>query len=258
MTSFKNTLLLASAFAAAVSGAPVEQASAVSTKRGLAYNQVTALNPFAKKPCFSWSYNWGSAAGGDIQGTEYVPMNWGEKMFGEWDNLAEAALASGSKHLLAFNEPDLAEQANMSPEAAAAAYQQYMNPYGDRARLGSPAITNGAAPYGLDWMKKFFDACAGNCKIDFLAIHWYDGAEHAFWFKKHITECIEFAKAHGIDKIWVTEFQGMGDDVSQVKFMNEVLPWLDSNDSVERYAYFMVDTLLRGKSVSSVGQRYSS
>ncbi|KAK2742300.1 hypothetical protein FQN55_007969 [Onygenales sp. PD_40] len=268
MVSF-NLLVAAGLLATAVSGAPAASydatasydasTAASSGKRGLAYNNAALLAPFAsKRSSFSWAYNWAGSVGGDLFGTEFVPMLWGRNGFNAWKTAADASLAAGTHHLLAFNEPDLPAQANMSPVEAAAAYQRYMNPYAGRARLGSPAVTNGASPYGLTWMGQFFAACSGNCHVDFLVVHWYDGAEHASYFKKHIEAAVAFARQHGISKIWITEFQGTGSDAAQVAFLKDVLPWLDANDGVERYAYFMADRLVNGLSLSPVGQAYSS
>lgn len=54
------------------------------------------------------------------------------------------------------------------------AHRRWVEPlrkYGDRMKLGSPAVTNGGAGMGLDWLSKFIHQCVG-CKIDFVAIHW--------------------------------------------------------------------------------------
>ena len=42
--------------------------------------------------------------------------------------------------------------------------------------------------------------------------------------------------------------------------MNEVLPWLDNEPGVERYAYFMVEdgVLTSGDSLSSLGSLYGT
>jgi hypothetical protein len=87
-----------------------------------------------------------------------------------WTAHANAAIAAGSKYLLGcvcvvlrprhciytplsrFNEPDLNTQSNMTPAAAAAAWMQYMQPFAGKAKLISPAITNGAAPMGTAWL----------------------------------------------------------------------------------------------------------
>ncbi|EEH19384.1 hypothetical protein PABG_01703 [Paracoccidioides brasiliensis Pb03] len=227
-------------------------------KRGLAYNDPAVLATFAKNGGpFSWCYNW-AGRGGGAPSTEFVPMLWGRRAFGTWNRDAQASLASGSGHLLAFNEPDLPSQASMSPQDAARAYQEYMNPLSGRARLGSPAVTNGGGSLGLGWMENFLNACAGRCKVDFLAIHWYDDATRVESFKSHVNAAIALARKHGIGKIWVTEFAGRGNDAAQVAFLQNVLPWLDTNPGVERYAYFKTDTFVRGGMLSPVGRAYST
>lgn len=74
---------------------------------------------------------------------EYVPMLWsnGTDKTSTWFQNADNAIARGSKHLLAFNEPDNKGQANMSPQAAADAYLAYMQPYAGKVKLGGPAVT---------------------------------------------------------------------------------------------------------------------
>lgn len=72
---------------------------------------------------------------------------------------------------MSFNEPDDSSQSDLTPEAAAAAYKTYMQPYAGKAKLGAPAVTNGGGSMGLDWLAAFLDACDG-CTIDFVAIHW--------------------------------------------------------------------------------------
>jgi hypothetical protein len=77
------------------------------------------------------------------------------------------------RHPSRFNEPDNSGQAAMSPQVAAAAWKQYMQPFAGKAKLVSPAITNAAAPNGEAWMDSFLQACSG-CTIDAIAIHIYD------------------------------------------------------------------------------------
>jgi hypothetical protein len=114
-----------------------------------------------------------------MQGTDANHVN-------GWSTLVNNALNSGSKHILGFNEPDNSGQSNMSPQQAAAAWKQYIQPYGSRAKLVSPAVTNGAAPMGLAWLDSFFAACSG-CQIDAVAIHIYDSATNIAYFKNYIS-----------------------------------------------------------------------
>jgi hypothetical protein len=97
-----------------------------------------------------------------------------------WEAAADAAIAGGASHLLGFNEPDLPAQANLSPQAAADAWKQHIQPYAGRAKLVSPAITNGPPPMGTGWMDQFLAACNG-CTIDAIAIHIYSPVNEQYF-----------------------------------------------------------------------------
>lgn len=77
--------------------------------------------------------------------------------------------------LCRFNEPDLAEQANLSPSAAASIWSSAMEPLATKnVKLVSPAVSNGVLtddgkPMGVPWMLEFFEACKG-CTIDVIAL----------------------------------------------------------------------------------------
>ncbi|KAL1966308.1 hypothetical protein VTN77DRAFT_4661 [Rasamsonia byssochlamydoides] len=254
---FVTGLMAASALAAPLRADSKSHEKRSSSKRGAAYNDASLISLVTGT---SWAYNWDDSAGGTMPtGVEYVPMLWGTKMFNGWQSAVESALSSGSSHILGFNEPDETAQANMSPSQAASYYKQYITPYAGRAQLGSPAVTNGnAADMGLNWLSQFLDACGGSCGVDFLAIHWYNDASQVDDFKQHINNAISLGAQYGISKIWITEFGATGDANSQVSFLQEVLPWLDAQEGVERYAYFMVGdgTLLSGNSLSQIGEAY--
>jgi hypothetical protein len=71
----------------------------------------------------------------------------------------------------------------MSPQQAATAWKQYMQPFAGRVKLVSPAITNGAPPnMGTGWMDQFLKACTG-CTIDVIAFHIYDSATNVAYFQ---------------------------------------------------------------------------
>ena len=74
------------------------------SKKGLAFNDASLCSKFPKS--ISWAYDWGQRpqAVTDDQ-REYVLMNWGEKSFSTWKKNADAAVAKGAKHFLAFVFP---------------------------------------------------------------------------------------------------------------------------------------------------------
>jgi len=177
-------------------------AKTLSTKRGVPYNDVDAVAPFAGK--ISWAYNWGSSPDGTLpSGVQYIPMMWSPSNGGTtWNAAATSAIASGSDTLLGFNEPDLGAQANLSVDAAVKGWNSLMEPFKCKARLAAPAVTNGGAPMGLTYLKSFLAACSG-CTIDVVPIHWYDSPTNVAYFKQYIADAYA---AGGNRPLWITEF----------------------------------------------------
>ncbi|TFK45938.1 hypothetical protein OE88DRAFT_1668575 [Heliocybe sulcata] len=226
-------------------------------KKGLGFNDVSATTSFGSS--VSWAYNWDSQKSGNLpSGVEYVPMLWGTSSdhTTNWNANANAAIAAGSTHLLGFNEPDLSSQSNISPQDAAAAWKQYMEPFAGKAKLVSPAVTNGGAPMGLAWMDEFMTACTG-CTIDAIAIHIYDAASNVAYFQNYISSVgTKYNKP-----VWVTEFGASGATSDQQTFLSTMEPFLDGLSSVERYAYFgdFVGTFVNSDgSLSNLGKTYQS
>ncbi|KAF7933442.1 hypothetical protein BELL_0879g00010 [Botrytis elliptica] len=236
----------AKASSAAAAASPSSYSSSSSGgKRGVAYNTADYVKQFTGSSKVAWAYNWGSSSDGlSASGIEFVPLLWGLKstFTGAWSAAASSAIASGSTHLMSFNEPDLSTQANIGASDAAAGYKTYMQPFAGKAKLGAPAVTNGASPMGLTWLKSFLSSCS-DCTIDFVCIHWYDSASNVAYFKQYVQDAYT---AGGNRPLWITEFQASGSTDEQNAFMKEVLPWLDASTMVDRYAWFMADTAAGG------------
>lgn len=255
--------LMASAALALPINNPIEKRS--SSKRGAAYNDVSTVSPLASTGTITWAYNWAGSLDGNLpSGVEYVPMLWGAKFFTGWISAIETALSSGSNYIMGFNEPDNAAQANMSPSDAANYYQQYITTYQGNAKLISPAVTSSTtAGQGLDWLNQFMSSCS-SCGITGLAVHWYGNT--ADEFKTFVQQAIQAADDHGLSEVWVTEFalatdtNGVVDQNAASEFVNEVVPWLDSQEKVSRYSYFMSaeNFLITNGALSPVGQAYTT
>lgn len=248
--------IISSAAPVVTSAVPVPSTPATITggKRGIAYNNADYLKAFTGSSSVSWCYNWGGNTHDVPESFEFVPMLWGTGSHANnWERFADTAIAAGSKHLLAFNEPDHFEQANISPSAAADGYKQYMEPYAGKAKLGSPAVTNGGDQMGLTWLGNFMTACSG-CTIDFVNVHWYNGGDAAA-FKTHMQKAYDVG---GKRPIWITEWQAPGSTSEQIAFLAEVLPWLDSQDWIERHALFMASEglMISGGGLSEVGKAF--
>lgn len=179
-------------------------------------------------------YNWADAKEGTLtKGVEYVPMLWGSSSTG-WSSAARKALKAGSAHLLGFNEPDLDTQSNLSASRAARLYKKHVTPFRTSAHLISPAITNGGAPMGLAWLKRFLKECSA-CGISGVALHWYDSATNVAYFKAYLEEA---HRANPSMRIWLTEFAGSGTVAEQEAFLKEVIPWMEGKSWLARYSYF--------------------
>ncbi|KAI9925133.1 hypothetical protein ASPWEDRAFT_120489 [Aspergillus wentii DTO 134E9] len=234
-------------------------------KRGAAYNDASLVHVLSgSNSTVGWAYDWNMAKNGGLPSDiEYVPMLWGAKMFGGWAVAIETALSSGSKYILGFNEPDMSSQASMTADEAASAYKNHITPYSGKAKLVSPSVTNsGSDNMGLSWMKSFLNQCS-DCKLSGLAVHWY--GESADDFKSFVNDAISLAKNNNMDEVWVTEFAlnsdlNGGSTSKSAKFLAEVVPWLESQDTVTRYAYYMCKDgyLLSGNGLSESGQAYLS
>ncbi|KAL6362074.1 hypothetical protein LRP88_05558 [Fusarium phalaenopsidis] len=210
-----------------------------------------------------WAYNWWTGRGDIPVEMEYYPMVWCPTKIGVdgWTKDAEAAIASGSKHLLGFNEPDQHGQCDISVEQAVEGYKNYMNKFKGRALLGSPAVTNNPAPRGLDYLGRFLDQCGSDCHVDFVITHWYGVKQNGVWnFQRHVNNTIELAEKHNISQVYITEFGMTGADVETTSaFIEEVVPWLDQNEAVGGYAYFGFydGILMKGDAISELGQAYA-
>ena len=250
-----------------VSSSPAEPSSLLSSagdvvpsssgKKGLSYNTASLLSAFSGGDA-TWAYNWKGAPDGTTpSGVEYVPMVWGLA-----SAEAQAAQAMGASHVLSFNEPDHAAQANMSPQTAAENHIKYLNPLGVAgAQVVSPAITNGAStdpPMGIPWLTAFFQACNDQCRLDAVAFHWYDSASNIEYFKSHVRNVTQTAALAGVHEVWLTEFGASGTENDIVNFIREATSFLDAMGSVKRYAYFMVadGMLVNGNSLSTLGEAY--
>lgn len=242
------------------------------SKRGAAYNDVAAVGLLSagqtvRQGTVSWAYNWAIQEPGTLpHGVEYVPMLWGARSFEEdgWQASIRQSLSKGSRYILGFNEPDRPDQAALSPSMAADLYRQHITPFRDKATLISPAVTSSRADgEGVQWLDAFMQSCA-SCEITGMAVHWYgDSGEE---FKSFIQDVMDRAQSYGLSEVWVTEF-GLSDDEKGVKneeaasrFIQDVIPWLDAQKCVTRYAYFMCAEgyLLSGGSPNGAGTAYTS
>ncbi len=214
-----------------------------SAKRGVAQNSwaIPETDVAHLAPGMSWTYNWGS---GPISSSlqkaltdndvEFCPMAWN-------NNYNAEGLRSGGEWILGFNEPNLTDQCNMTPQKAAEYWPALVKIAKDSGKkLVSPAMNYGTlADYHdpVKWLDEFF-ALPGISidDIDAIALHCYMPSAGA------VKNFIELFRKYG-KPIWLTEFcNGNGSNISeatQLGYLCETLNMLEQNDLVERYSWFM-------------------
>lgn len=210
------------------------QADFLITKKGIGYfNDLSRMHDMN----LGWYYNWGTAPSNTapVRELDYVPMIWGANT--DWLHTAAAA---DYHTVLGFNEPDFAEQSNISVPRAIElwpAFEEYRNTGG---RIGSPAV---AWDYG--WLDQFMAGIDN--QADFIAVHSYPGWTDAQGFIRLIQDLHDKYNK----PIWVTEFavaswpsqqsnhQSWGYTEQMVyDYMQTVLTFLNNAEYVERYAWF--------------------
>jgi hypothetical protein len=181
------------------------------------------------------------------------------------ERCANSGDGKGLMHVLGMNEPDMcipgAGGSCMSMEAVLDTWYAHMEPlrkYGERLQLGSPAVTNGDGTSGLNFLRTFISKYNG-CKIDFINIHWYEGAHQLEYFKNHVLEALSVGNGR---PVWITEFAlTAGSMEEKLNFLREALPWLDGQRDVHRYAYHMAATGVfvnnEGTGLSELGNVYT-
>eukprot|EP00913_Durusdinium_trenchii_P034976 g32718.t1 len=203
----------------------------ISAKRGVAQQNfrlnAPSLSTLSQR--FSWGYTWHhqpmdweggpslaewerrlgakGRAVGRRHGLNFIPMVWGE---GEsrLDLAIKDGLPQNKRALLGFNEPNFPEQANLSPARAASL-----------------------------WPTEFFGNCTG-CRVDAVAFHSYTC--YGRYLKDHIEMYKVFKRP-----LWLTEFAcseaGSLERLNafgQMAYMREAVPLLESDESIEMYAWF--------------------
>jgi hypothetical protein len=223
-----------------------------SAKRGVAYNFASLADLQAVASGVSWWYNWGGrpdsalpSNAASLVAMDYIPMLWNAS----YDAATVEAYIKANpniKHLLVLNEPNLVDQADMTPAQAAAAWPGYEAvAAATGAKIVGPAITWGTMPGYSDpvvWMDAFiaaYQAANGGRgpQIDYLAFHWYD-----YGLDAQLARLTKYGKP-----FWVTEFANWhnGDGVAaidtlqkQADQMTEMVATCETRADVFRYAWF--------------------
>jgi hypothetical protein len=231
-------------------------------KRGVAYNREDGADAPVLGQGVGWWYNWSEspgAAGDTLQnaGLEFVPMVFSGPPTRTIDvDAIVARIPAGSKYLLGFNEPNFGNQANLTPQQAAAAWPQ-VEAIADRLglKIVSPAVNycggncNETDPFV--WLDAFFAACHG-CRVDYVAFHWYACSKDAL-----SSFLGQYENRYG-KPIWLTEFACLDDPgdhslAGQRAYMHDAVPLLESDPKVFRYAWFIGRSFPNGEADNLLG-----
>ncbi|KAI1323958.1 glycosyl hydrolase catalytic core-domain-containing protein [Xylariaceae sp. FL0255] len=244
-------------------------------KRGLGFNDPNLTRPFQNSSDVNWAYNWASDVyypGTWVPNTfdtalTYVPMLWSaaDDLTSIWTaNVNHAIATYHTDAVLTFNEPDgccwSCGNSCMNVSSAVSAYQTWVQPFAGRVKLGAPAVTNSeGSGVGMDYLAQFLSNCT-DCTVDFIPLHFYGSVLDPGAFETYVINAWE---EFGLP-LWITEFGTTSGSEEQVlEWLETVLPWLDAQPYVHRYAYFMdnnqgVPYLLNSdNTTTSIGTLYS-
>lgn len=221
----------------------------ISEKRGVAaYPDLLTSCDDANRLNASWYYNWTVFIDcNPLVGAEFVPRIWGPNNVSQLPQAIEAAKASG--WLIGFNEPNLTWQAGISPQEGAILWRQIeeaARPHG--IKLVSPATNpdnpghHPGDPYGYTWLREMIEAYRfqylENPQFDAIGLHVYSPDPNVI--KSYLTDRYnELRPDYPNAKVWVLEINGCYNvSANASAVMQEIIPWLEAQDWVERYAWY--------------------
>ncbi|MDQ7909284.1 sigma-70 family RNA polymerase sigma factor [Phytohabitans sp. ZYX-F-186] len=223
--------------------APAAPPAATSPKKGVAVWNFNGVSQALASSTASWYYTWNPRHEGVTtpRGAQFVPMIWGTK---DVNDSALAAAKAAGPYLLAFNEPDMGGQADMSVEQALDLWPRLQ---ATGSKLSSPAVAFGGADPG-GWLDRFMSgAKSRGYRVDFVALHWYGGD---FDTSNAVDQLRRYLRAvydrYG-KPIWLTEFalidfSGGGarfpSQAQQAAFVTAAAKMLGGLSFLHRYAWF--------------------
>lgn len=245
----KSKVYIASTEDLVIASLPAALQNNISFIRVLPWNWVTkkGTGGFTEGVDAGWYYNWGNGTQ-SLPNYEYVPMAWGA---GATAPAVLQRIIDKDKvnHLLGFNESDncndqSGQYNNLCKIEVAVGYYENLMKTG--MRLGTPAPRENG-PNG--WLLEFAElAKVRDVRFDFVAVHWYDwgsnpanspNADPQEIFSRFKNYLENVHRIYG-SPIWITEFNANPNrgNAIQAAFLNLALPYLESLEYIERYAYF--------------------
>ena len=201
----------------------------VTPKKGIGLTESVYGNTQLSALNVSWYYSWGYNTTLVNPPAQFTPMVF---------SLNTLPSVTTKPTILGFNEPDKSTQSNMSVASALANWPTLVS---KSTRIGSPATAGNPLTSG-SWLTQFMNSTP-KPKVDFVCVHWYKGCNVAK-FKSDMTAIINL---YG-KPIWITEFAPQTVSSAQASptkytqteintFLNQVIPWMEANPMIEKYAY---------------------
>ena len=233
-------------------GSPPQSAPGTkSAKRGIAYDLNATADYAALAPGVSWWYGWGTQVNGGTSaglraahGMDFIPMLWNGN-FNDAQIQQQLLADPQIRYLLVVNEPNLTDQANLTPSQAASLWPRFEAiAQAMGVQIVGPQITWGTMPNCADpvvWMDEFYVAYRNahggrDPRIDYLGFHWYD-----YGLAGQLNRLTKYGKP-----FWITEMAnwhaGNGphiDTVAKQKAqMTDMVATCEARADVFRYAWF--------------------
>jgi hypothetical protein len=212
---------------------------ATSARKGVGVWTFNGVNTALGRSGAQWYYTWSTTHSG-ISGPGFVPMIWGAKSVTA-DSLAEVQQAG--PYLLGFNEPDMAQQSNMTVDQALSLWPRLE---ATGKVLGSPAVAYGGDTPG-GWLDRFMTGAAQKgYRVDFITLHWYGGDFTTPDAVAQLQSYLQAVHNRYHKPIWLTEF-ALTDfsngtryptDQQQAAFVTAATKMLDGLPWLQRYAWF--------------------
>jgi Glycosyl hydrolase catalytic core len=217
-----------------------------------------------------WYYDWTPASNivGYTGSAVFVPEF--------WDGSSITKVSGNSPWVFTFNEPDVVTQSNMTVAQAIADWPTVVADANGKL-IGSPDIGGDLNSNGGSWLSSFMSSAgtAGD-EVDFIALHAYpmgvgtETADQVSVFEDYITSVHNTYPSY---PIVINEFAlvnrntwdatGMT-QAAQVAFVNQVVPWMESQSWIIGYSWYAAyqggigsDLLNSDGTMSPIGAAYS-
>jgi len=205
----------------------------MTSKKGFVYKS----EPQLKSLNLGWYYTWGLSSVSNLD-LKFTPMVWGAPSVGKLDQIPV-----GSTEILAFNEPDGAQQSNVSVQHAIALWPQLKaKATAIGARLGSVATAqNPMSPNS--YFDELWHALNPIDRPDFICLHWYapPNADHFLTWLDDIWE--KYQKPIWITEMCVADWKATPEaperfTTAQIQdFMDKVVSGMNQRNYVERFSW---------------------